>query len=135
MTVDVIEVTAQERVTLQNLIQLYLHDLSTITGYDVNSLGLFEDYCTDACWKEGTFPFLIKVAGQLAGFAVVKRTNGASEQATNVMLHFFVLRKYRRRGIGTKAANQLFSKFLGKWGIGYIEDNEPAQLFWESVVR
>ena len=94
-----------------------------------------EDYCTDACWKDGTFPFLIKVAGQLAGFAVVKRTNGASEQATNVMLHFFVLRKYRHRGIGTRAANQLFHKFSGKWGIGYIEDNEPARLFWENVVR
>src|SRR3990170_764680 len=46
---------------------------------------------------------------------------------------FFVLKKYRKSGIGTKAAEMAFSKFPGKWYVDVIQANQPARSFWEKV--
>ena len=43
--------------------------------------------------------------------------------------------KYRRLGIGLKAAAQLFDTHRGHWEVCYWRNNLPASKFWKRVVE
>ncbi|HSH79923.1 MAG TPA: hypothetical protein VLA19_15460 [Herpetosiphonaceae bacterium] len=47
---------------------------------------------------------------------------------------FFVLRKWRRLGIGRRVAFDLFERFPGGWEIAEERLNAAAQAFWRSIV-
>ena len=64
-----------------------------------------------------------------------KAPTGPGFQATVWDLaEFFVMRKYRRRGVGSLAARQLFETHRGKWEIRQRLANTPATAFWRRVV-
>lgn len=46
---------------------------------------------------------------------------------------FFVMKKYRKAGIGSRAANIIFNTFKGEWKIGQLESNVPAQGFLRAA--
>jgi predicted acetyltransferase len=50
------------------------------------------------------------------------------------MAEFFILRKYRRQGAGTRAARELFDRFPGRWEVAEIPENAPAIAFWRKVI-
>jgi predicted acetyltransferase len=124
--------TPQERHVLANLMQLYLYDLSEYEEGSVDSRGLFRpDEYFDRYWTEaGRHPFLIRVDGRLAGFALVREV----EPGTVSVAEFFILRGRRRVGVGAAAAIGLFDLFRGTWRVAEQERNLPAQLFWRRVI-
>ncbi|OWA35585.1 hypothetical protein B9G55_13250 [Saccharibacillus sp. O16] len=50
------------------------------------------------------------------------------------IVEFFVMKKYRRVGLGRLAAQQLFRRFSGVWKLGIMEENEPALAFWRRAI-
>jgi predicted acetyltransferase len=50
------------------------------------------------------------------------------------MDQFFVLKKYRRSGLGKAMALRVFSQLPGYWEVGQMPDNTPAQAFWRAVI-
>jgi predicted acetyltransferase len=50
------------------------------------------------------------------------------------MAEFFVMRKYRRKGIGRSIAEQVFNLHQGQWEIYQKESNRPAQDFWKRII-
>lgn len=86
----------------------------------------------DHYWTEaGRYPFFILVARKLAGFVLVR----ALEADTYELAEFFILRKYRRHGIGHQVAYRVFDQFPGAWQVGQEVGNLPAQQFWRTVIR
>ena len=47
---------------------------------------------------------------------------------------FFVMRKYRRSGVGTMLARYCFERFRGRWEVAEMPQNTAAQSFWRRVV-
>jgi predicted acetyltransferase len=47
---------------------------------------------------------------------------------------FFIMKKYRRRGIGNKVAKDIFDRHKGDWEIHQLKSNLPAQAFWKKVI-
>src|SRR3954463_15869930 len=96
----------KERLALGNLFQLYAYDWSALLPLDVADDGRFDDGPLDPYFRDdGRHPFLIRVDGKLAGFALVSlrsRLTGATGVAD--MAEFFVMRRYRHRGVGLAAA-------------------------------
>jgi len=45
------------------------------------------------------------------------------------MGQFFVMKRYRRLGLRTQAARYIFDQFRGKWEVGQMPLNLPAQAF------
>jgi predicted acetyltransferase len=125
-----------EEPVLTHLFQLYLYDLSEATGADVDETGQYAAPCLAAYWADSThLPFLIRVADRLAGFALVhqlSRIHGPYNG--HVLQTLFVLRKYRRGGVGKAAAIYLFDSFPGAWEVGSHASNVPGHTFWRSVV-
>ena len=58
----------------------------------------------------------------------------AIDADTHSIAEFFILRKYRRQGIGQIVAHRIFDMFPGKWRVAQEERNFPAQAFWRKVV-
>ncbi|OXL83988.1 hypothetical protein BCV73_13465 [Paenibacillus sp. SSG-1] len=46
---------------------------------------------------------------------------------------FFILKKYRRKGIGKLACSQFFELYPGRYAISQALTNIPAINFWKSV--
>ncbi|MCL6596067.1 MAG: GNAT family N-acetyltransferase [Firmicutes bacterium] len=132
--VELVRVPAEDRSVLRNLVGLYLYDLSEYTGPDVNEHGLYEYPRLDQYWlDESCHPLLIRVDGRIAGFVLVHQHDLLQERR-HVVAEFFVMRKYRRRGVGTRAARLVFDAFPGPWEVSELPENEPAQAFWRRVI-
>lgn len=133
--VSVISAAEKSRPVLARLAQLYLHDLSTIGGWDVGEDGLFENNLLDGCWSTPRrHPYLIHADDTVAGFAIVDRgSHLSSDQQVWDMAEFFVLRRWRRSGVGRAAATQLFALYPGTWEIRPFANSRPALGFWEST--
>ena len=50
------------------------------------------------------------------------------------MAEFFVLKKYRRTGVGVKAARHIWCRYPGRWELRVLETNTPAQMFWQAAI-
>ena len=140
--IQVTPATTLDRPILRNLMELYLYDFSEMDGADVGPFGLYEYPYLDHYWTEpGRFPFLVRVEGQLAGFVLVTRYNyfGDEYNAPDgsrawVIAEFFILRKYRRQGLGEEVARRTFERFPGPWQVGQIASNTHATAFWRKVI-
>jgi predicted acetyltransferase len=127
--VEVRSADLAEKDALDQLLELYLHDLSEMTGADVGPHGRYDYRFLDDYWTEPDLhPFLIRVDGGLAGLALV------ASGAPHDMAEFFIMRKYRKRGIGTRAARAVFAMFPGEWQVRQIAANRGATMFWRSAL-
>ena len=137
VNVKLIKVAESEKSVLRNLMELYAYDFSEFDGEDVNEHGLFGYTYFDYYWTEETRdPFFVKVDGRLAGFILVNEyCYVAKEPRTKSIAEFFIMRKYRRKGIGKLAARQVLDKFPGKWEVIQHGGNQPSIRFWEEVIH
>jgi predicted acetyltransferase len=146
MKVEIIEAGKDGEAIVRNLFALYIYDLSEHMGWDVPETGLFgsDEFLAqywgrkpnDARlhWSEGLrgFPFLIKADGMLAGFALIREIE--KDPPTFDVGEFFILRKYRGRGVGKGVAHRLFDLFPGNWQVRELPENTPAQDFWRRTI-
>ncbi|MEW6405005.1 MAG: GNAT family N-acetyltransferase [Chloroflexota bacterium] len=131
MDFDLTPASINDKSVLRNLLELCQHDYSEFNQADVDEHGLFGYKYLDHYWTEqGRYAFLVRVAGQLAGFALVRQM----DDATHSMAEFFILRKYRRHGLGRRVAHRIFGMFPGAWSVSQEEGNLPAQAFWRRVI-
>jgi predicted acetyltransferase len=121
---------------LLNLLELYSHDFSEFCRVDIGEDGRFGYRSLPLYLSEpGRHAFLIRSDGRLAGLALVKRGSEFSGNATVWDLaEFFVLRGYRRHGVGTQAAHELWKQFPGSWEVRVMQSNSAARLFWERAI-
>jgi len=136
MNIEISPATITERPILRNLMELYQYDFSEFDGADLSSLGYYDYPYFDHYWVDPErMPFLVRVDGNLAGFALVARFNYLTGLKDNwVMAEFFVLRKYRRQGVGEHVARFIFDQFPGEWQVGQITENQAAAAFWRKVI-
>ena len=50
------------------------------------------------------------------------------------MAEFFVMRGYRRLGIGMKIAHEVWDRFPGRWEVRVMDQNQKALRFWQRAV-
>lgn len=136
--VDQVEVTRariSDKLILRHLTQLYNYDFTEFDGSDVDEHGLYRDDYLDHYWTDKTrHPYLVRVAGKVAGFAFVKLNKSDDGSPYTGMAEFFILKKYRGQGIGQAVAFHLFDAYPGKWEVGEIPTNLPAQAFWRKII-
>ena len=147
MKIEVVKAQKEDAHVIENLIPLYLHDLSEYMGWRCPENGRFcgQDDLPQYwgkpapepkyAWVAGSrgAPFLIRVDQELAGFALVKRVGDSSPPCYEIG-GLYILRKFRRKGIGGTGACRLFDRSRGSWTVDVMSDNAPAVAFWGEVV-
>jgi predicted acetyltransferase len=130
-----------DRQWIESIYPEYLDDLTRIhmnTGMFPVS-GDFGDRQPDlmARWfaDDRSHPLVILKDGERVGIALVSRPlieRGGEFDFR--MSEFFVLRRFRRLGVGRDACQLIFNRFSGRWEVGEFLRNEPAVAFWRRVI-
>ena len=136
LDIKLVKVEDTQKSVLRQLIELYEYDFSEFDLKDVNDHGYYGYRFFDHYWtEESRHPFFIKVDGRLAGFVFVSDYCYKMEDSdARSISEFFVMRKYRRKGIGRTVARQIFDMFPGKWEVIQHEENPDSIIFWEGVI-
>ncbi len=136
MDVDITRADREDRRRIMALFELYMYDFSEIVDLDVGDDGRFHPPSIDAYFDdEKGAAFLVRVGGSLSGFVLLSwksRLTGAPD--TRDVAELFVMRRYRRRGVGERVAHELFSRFPGRWEVRQKAENTAAIAFWRSTI-
>lgn len=124
-----------DQVVLENLIQLYLHEMCKYEPLPLGENGRFtypdlENYFH----KAGHSPFFIRCKGKLAGFVLVRQLDTLGKDPAYCISDFFLVENYRRLGIGEEIARMVFEQFPGQWQVGVNGANQPARDFFRQVL-
>ena len=135
MHVELVPARVDDKPVITNLMQLYLYDFSLFMGWSVNEDGLFQYPDISHYWTDpDRHAFLLRVDGMLAGFALVD-TLDADGEPVHELAEFFVLPRFRRKGVGEGAARSLFDRWPGSWSVAELDENVMAQRFWRKVIH
>jgi predicted acetyltransferase len=132
--------TADEQSVIENLVQLYIHDFSELFGGtargDLSDDGRYKvDIPLYNWWQRPDHvPLLIRYHGKLAGFALLNASPHSGEPVDRNIAEFFIVRKYRRLGIGTAAAHAIFARYPGRWEAAVMRGNASARAFWACCI-
>src|SRR5712664_1258676 len=136
MKIEVLPATTEQQPVLANLLDLYAHDFSEFSDLKIGVEGRFGYEPLPLYWRESNrFPFLVRANGDLAGFVLVQQgsqVSGAGEIWD--VAEFFVLRGYRRHGVGLRVAHDVWSMFTGSWEVRVTDKNLVARAFWQRAV-
>ena len=126
--------TVDDLPRIENLMQFYNHDMSEWYPVPFGDHGMYTLRPKQPYWaRPGVKPFIGRVDGQLAGFAVVddEVTDPASQFN---MGYFFVARRYRSLGLGRRWVADVLNRFPGRWEIVHYAGNQPAARFWPKAI-
>ena len=131
-------VPAEKYEYVKNLFQYYIYDMSEYTGWPPYENGTFDvsDSVTglsDYWNKPNHFPYLIMVDDEVAGFSLVRKYPDNDDYFD--IGQFFILRKFKRKGVGEKAFKLSVSRHSGKWITRVLPNNLGAKKFWLKVIN
>jgi predicted acetyltransferase len=127
---------AKHQSALGNLLELYIHEFSELLSIDIGDDGRY-GYKSLPLYRSDSarLPFLARLDGKLVGFVLVTRSSEPSGDGESWdMAEFFVLRRYRHRGIGTDLATIVWLRCPGRWQIRVMGKNIRARKFWKSSI-
>jgi predicted acetyltransferase len=130
---------AADQEWLTNVYPFYLHDLSEFDEhyYTLNDRGLWEpDHLPSWLQDDTDHPLIIRQSETRVGFALVNEAPSIHMMpgVRFRLAEFFILKRYRRNGIGLRAAEALFDRFRGRWQLSILARNAPAIAFWRRVL-
>ncbi len=139
--VDVVRAGPEQRALIAGLFQFYIYDFSEFQpadspDFELNAEARYEPYpYLDQYWAdEACTPLLIRVGERVVGFALINAFAHSGGVADHSMAEFFVLRKYRRGGVGALAVGEILRRYPGRWEIAIAARNKPALAFWPRAV-
>jgi predicted acetyltransferase len=119
---------ADKEIVRQQL-EFLAYEHSRFDSADLDRQGRFGYRYLDHYWTDpGRHPYLITADGRVAGIALVR------EGPPHSMAEFLVMPKYRRSGVGMRAARWLFASFPGPWRVSEVAGNAAAVAFWRAVI-
>ncbi|MBT7775616.1 MAG: GNAT family N-acetyltransferase [Anaerolineae bacterium] len=135
INIEIKPASIEQKSVIANLIELYKHDLSEFELTDLNEHGRYGYKYLDHYWVEkNRHPFIICVDKKIAGFVLVNDIT-LTENGDLCIAEFFIMKKYRRKGIGKKVAFDIFSRFDLKWELSVSQDNTSGKAFWKQIIK
>ncbi len=127
---ELAQASKSEREVVGRLLELNSYEFSRIDGRSISCDGRYGYQYLDAYWSEpGRVPYLLEADRELAGLALARRVDAVMHVA-----EFLVLPKFRRTGVGTQAARQLFAAHPGRWQVRQVVGNDQAMSFWRRAI-
>lgn len=135
-TVELLQTGPEQAELIRNLYQFYAYESSDWEQEDVEVDGRFyiheehlARYWQDPQWSAN----LILIDGFIAGFLLVERSEFAALNALE-LADLFILKRYRRKGIGRAIASQVLMSGEFDWLVRFYDQDETAQAFWRAVL-
>ena len=138
MDIQLDPITQKGKRAFSQLINLYNfnYDFTNYLDDEIPEEGFYYADADYYMTEPSARSFFIRADGRIAGYVVIM-TGGCKcldESDAHNIDEFFVTRKFRLKGVGKRAARIAFDMHRGKWEVCQMQDNIPAQLFWQSVI-
>lgn len=132
--VELVAAIPNDSLLISRLLELYVYDFTEYMDFDVDEEGLFhypfENYFT----TPDHYIYLVRVDKKIAGLVLMYKSVDEQNQLYYSIAEFFILKKYRKNGVGRTIAGMIFSLYPGRWLIYQSKKNIPAQVFWRKVI-
>lgn len=135
-TVELIQTDAIDAELIRNLYQYYAYESSDWEQEDVEADGRFyihdehlARYWQDPQWSAN----LLLVDGCIAGFLLIEGSELPGIDALE-LADLFILKRYRRKGIGRAIATQVLCSGEANWLVRFYDQDEVSQAFWRTVL-
>lgn len=139
LDIKLIRANINDYPVIQNMARFYVYDLSRECGlisedWAIPANGLYESFDFKQYFEDSTREaHVIKVNDELAGFVLLNKICALPKGDWN-MGEFFILAKFQRKGIGQKAAHQIWNDHPGLWEVSVIPENISALAFWRKSI-
>ena len=138
--IELKKIEAKDKSILQNLFQLYMHDITASLPMDVNEHGLYEyNYIDYYFTEENRYAYLIYIEDKIAGFVLIDdEFMVLDSEKTKPCYDFsemFILNAYKKKGYGEIVVKRIFDMFKGNWEIRPVPRSEGAKRFWLKAVK
>jgi len=123
----------QDKRVLTQLLEFYQYDMGEYWPQDLDIHGEYT-FAVDRYLRNPRLSaHLFLVDGKYAGFGLVDPDVSLAGNEL-WMGQFFVMKRYRRIGVGRLGARFLFDIYRGKWEVGQMPLNLPAKAFWRRTI-
>jgi predicted acetyltransferase len=154
MEVNLTRARGDERQIVDNMFTAYFYDLSQYDDYLlINAHGLpvwaldgqepedgprTHEECRRFNWwvRDTCELYVIRADSRPAGFVIICPAP-AEHMPVGIdyeLMDFYIAPKYRRRGVGARAARLAFDLHRGAWVVYQLERNLAARTFWQRAV-
>lgn len=136
LPIQLVQTGTEHAELIRNLYQFYAYESSDWEQEDVEVDGRFyvHDEHLARYWSEPQWSAnLILADGFIAGFLLIERSELPGIDALE-LADLFVLKKYRRMGIGRALATQVLLDGETPWLVRFYDHDHAAQAFWHSVL-
>ncbi|MDD2091341.1 GNAT family N-acetyltransferase [Pseudomonas guariconensis] len=133
---QLLQTSADQAELIRNLYQFYAYESSDWEAEDVEVDGRFyihEEHLVRYWQSPGWSASVILVDGFIAGFVLIERSELPGLAATE-LADLFILKRYRRQGIGKAIAQQLLCSGAGDWLLRCYSQDPPAVAFCRAVL-
>ncbi len=138
--VDIVAADANAQPAIENLMQLYIHDMSELFSgtprCEIQADGRFHSSIDVGKWWQDVnhIALLVRVDTRLAGFALLNAAAHSGTVVDHNVAEFFIVRKHRRSGVGMAAAHAMFNRYPGRWEVAVMRANAGAMAFWTRCI-
>lgn len=129
-------VAAEQREQFEWIYRQYRDGMAQLPSLDGGSgtLRPFDTTQLDPYWRDTHHhPYWAYVGKSPVAFAVVHSLQ--QTPALQDMEQFFVLKEYRRTGVGESLFRFCMQTHPGQWQIRVMQNNLPGYAFWERVIK
>ena len=116
---------------LDNLLQLYLHDISLFfpIDFDSKTCKYIYDDLNKYINSDNNYAFLFINDGNIIGFSLIDKVDNDM-----VVQEMFILNNYKCKGFGEECIIKIFDKFKGSWLIKSLPCSPKSENFWEKTI-
>jgi predicted acetyltransferase len=140
--VEVLPATGEDKAAIAGLTQFYVYDFSEWEEADSDRLDFAPDglFSSDGEDLERYFTepdreaLIVRVGGKLAGFVLLNKHSHCGAAIDHDIGEFFVARKFRRGGTGSKVLELITASRPGRWEAAIARRNTPALAFWPRAI-
>ncbi len=137
MNLEIVQATIDQKPILANLLELYAYDFTESQSFDIGDHGFYGYEYLPLYWTDlNRIPYLIYVEKKIAGFVLIQKGSPISnDQEVWDISEFFIMRKYKRQGIGTMVAFKIWQQFKGSWQVRVLTENKAACTFCLQAIE
>jgi predicted acetyltransferase len=125
------KIELKDKNLLENMMQLYLHDLSLYFPIEFDSTKCKYDYNLDSYFEKNVAFFIENEKQEKLGFILIDLLSNTSFEISEM----FILNNYKRKGVGEKAVKDIFNKYRGDWIVKAVPLSTVAEKFWNNVIN
>jgi len=117
---------------LNNLLQLYLHDISNYFPIDFDSkkcIYLYDDL-NKYFDSSNNYALLFINDDSTIGFTLIDKIDNEY-----IVQEMFILNNYKNKGYGEECIRKVFDDFKGNWVIKSLPNSPKSENFWNKTIK